>query len=59
MLLHLCHFVRKTRGITDDDSEKRNTVNVDIFALFIFLRNLRFLNIRENMYISKITFIFA
>ena len=32
------------------------TVNVDIFALYIFSRNSRFLNIRENMYTSKITF---
>ena len=27
-----------------------HTVNVDIFALYIFSRNSPFLNIRENMY---------
>ena len=37
----------------------RFTVKVDIFALYIFSRNSRFLNIRENMYTSKITFILA
>ena len=31
------------------------TVNVDIFALYIFSRYSR--NVRENMYIVKITFI--
>ena len=36
-----------------------NTVNVDIFVLYIFLRNLPFLNICENMLTSKITFIIA
>ena len=35
------------------------TVNIDIFALYIFLHNSRFLNIHENMYTSKITFIIA
>ena len=35
------------------------TVNVDIFALYIFSRNSRFLDMRENMYPSKITFIIA
>ena len=46
MLFHLCHFVRKTRGIPDDDfvKKEKNTVNVDIFALFIFLRNSRFIS---------------
>ena len=33
------------------------TVNVYIFALYIFSRNSRFLNLRENIYTSKITFI--
>ena len=33
------------------------TVNVDNFARYIFLRNSRFLDIRENIYTSKITFI--
>ena len=42
-----------------EDGSKRLTVNIDIFALYIFLRNSRFLNIRENMYTSKITFILA
>ena len=32
-------------------------MNVYIFVLYIFLRNSRFLNIRENMYTMKITFI--
>ena len=32
------------------------TVNVDIFALYIFSRNSHFLNIRELLYPSKITF---
>ena len=31
------------------------TVNVDIFALYIFLRFSRFSNIRENIYNLKIT----
>ena len=35
------------------------TVNVDIFALYIFSRNSRFLDMRENMYPSKITLIIA
>ena len=35
------------------------TVNVDIFALYIFSLNSRFLNIREIMYTSKTTFILA
>ena len=30
------------------------TVNVDIFTLYIFSRNSRFLNIRENMYTHRI-----
>ena len=33
------------------------TVNVEIFTLYIFLRYLRFLDVRENMYHVKITFI--
>ena len=33
------------------------TVNVDIFALYIFSRYSRLLNVRENIYIVKITFI--
>ena len=33
------------------------TVNVEIFASYIFSRNLRFSNIRQYMYIVKITFI--
>ena len=33
------------------------TVNVDIFALYIFSRYSRLSNIRENMYIVKITYI--
>ena len=37
----------------------RHTVNVDIFALYIFSLNSRFLNYRENMYTSKITFVKA
>ena len=32
-----------------------NTVNLDIFALYIFSQNSRLSNIRENMYIVKIT----
>ena len=39
--------------------ENKITINVDIFALYIFSRNSRFLNIRENMYTSKIIFIIA
>ena len=35
------------------------TVNVDIFALYIFLRHSRFLNVHENMYNVKITFIMS
>ena len=35
------------------------TVNVDIFALYICSRNSRFLNMCENMYTSKITFVIA
>ena len=34
-----------------------NTVNVDIFALYIFSRHSRLSNVRKNMYIVKITFI--
>ena len=37
----------------------QHTVNIDIFALYIFSRNSRILDIRENMYTSKITFINA
>ena len=37
----------------------RVTVNVDIFALYIFSLISRFLNICENMYTSKITFVIA
>ena len=33
------------------------TVDIDIFALYIFSRCSRFLNVRENMYNMKITFI--
>ena len=33
------------------------TVNVDIFALYIFSLNSRFSNIRENIYTMKISFI--
>ena len=33
------------------------TVNVDIFALYIFSRYSRLSNVRENMYIVKITYI--
>ena len=33
------------------------TVNVDIFALYIFSPYLRFLNVHENIYPSKITII--
>ena len=36
-------------------SKNNNTVNVDIFAFYIFLRYSRFLNIREYMYNLKIT----
>ena len=43
----------------DSDCYPRNTVNVDIFALYIFSRISRFLNIRENMYTSEITFVIA
>ena len=32
-------------------------MNVDIFALYIFSRNSRLSNVRENIYIVKITFI--
>ena len=35
------------------------TVNEDIFALYIFSHNSRFLDIRENMYTLKITFVIA
>ena len=35
------------------------TVNVEMFALYIFSRNLCFLNIRENMYTLKCTSIIA
>ena len=37
---------------------KRNTVNVEIFALHMFLRISRFFNIRENMYTMTKTFFF-
>ena len=33
------------------------TVNVHIFPLYIFLRYSRLSNVRENIYIVKITFI--
>ena len=36
-----------------------DTVNVDIFVLFIFLRYSPFSNICENMYNLKITYIMA
>ena len=32
-------------------------MNIDIFALYIFSRYLRFLNVRVNMFNVKITFI--
>ena len=35
------------------------TLKVDILALYIFLRNSRFLIVHENMYTSKITFMIA
>ena len=35
------------------------TVNVEIFALYIFLRNSRFSNIRENICTVKITCMIA
>ena len=41
------------------DTSLSTTVNVDIFALYIFSRNSRFLNVRKNMYTSKITFVIA
>ena len=34
-----------------------NTVNVDIFALYLFSLNSRFLNVREKIYTVKITII--
>ena len=34
-----------------------NIVNVEIFVLYIFSRYSRFRNIRENMFIVKITYI--
>ena len=40
-----------------DHLEEVDTVNVDIFALYIFSHNSRFLDMRENMYPSKIMFI--
>ena len=39
------------------DLQWENTVNVDIFALYIFSRYSCLSNIRENMYIVKINFI--
>ena len=36
-----------------------NTVNVDTFTLYIFLRNSHFLNIRGNMYTVKNTFMIS
>ena len=36
-----------------------NTVNVEIFELYIFSLNSRFLDIRENRYTVKITIIMA
>ena len=35
------------------------TVNVDIFAMYMFSLNSRFLNIRKNMYTVKITFVIS
>ena len=40
-------------------NRKVNTVNVEIFALYIFSLNSRFLNIREYIYTVKITIIIA
>ena len=48
----LCLITVTTRLIGN-----RNTENVDIFTLFIFLRYSCLSNIRENIYIMKITFI--
>ena len=42
-----------------DASGDDNTVNVEIFALYIFSLNSHFLNIRENIYTVKITIIIA
>ena len=35
------------------------TVNLEMFTLYIFPPNSRFINIRENIYTVKITFIKA
>ena len=35
------------------------TVEVEIFALYVFTRNSRLLNISENMYTMKITILLA
>ena len=48
-LIFLCSF-RLLMGV-------EHTVNVDMFALFIFSRYSRLSNIRENMHIVKTTFI--
>ena len=42
-------------------SDQPNTVNVEIFALYIFSLNSRFLNIRKNiiLYTVKITIILS
>ena len=40
----------------DTVSVLQSAVNVDIFALYMFSGNSRFLNICENMYTVKITF---
>ena len=37
------------------DPNDYTTVIVDIFELYIFLRNSHFLNVPENMHTSKIT----
>ena len=45
----------KTPGSATDRHSTMHTVNVEIFALYIFPLNSRFLNIRENIYTVKIT----
>ena len=50
--------VRPSGPQSENDVDRSlNTLNVDIFALYIFSRYSRFINIRENIYIVKITFV--
>ena len=55
----LCCVSRLVHGFVGECRPCHTTVNVEMFALYIFSRNSRFLNIRENIYAAKNTFIIA